>query len=100
MRQDIMQRQVKNMQNKKTKIGFWGGPEYSVMTLEKLAKAGFTISFIVTSLDQKKGRRLILTPPPAKIWGLEHGIPVLQPETLKDEAFETDIKNYKCDVFI
>lgn len=88
------------MQNKNIKIGFWGGPEYSVLTLLKLHAAGFTISFVATSTDQPKGRNLVLTPPPAKVWALEHNIPVLQPENLKDEAFVAQLASYDCDVFV
>ncbi len=88
------------MDNTKIKIGFWGGPEISVITLEKLHAAGYAISFIVTSLDQPKGRSLTITPPPAKVWALAHNIPVLQPEKLKDPAFTETLKNYNCDVFV
>ncbi len=88
------------MENKKIKIGFWGGHEYSVITAQKLHDASFTISFIVTSLDQPKGRNLLLTPSPLKVWGLEHGIPIIQPEKLKDENFIRTLKDYTCDIFI
>ncbi len=84
------------LKNNDIKIGFWGGPEYSVITLEKLHSAGFNISFIVTSVDKPKGRNLVLTPPPAKVWGLEHGITVLQPASIKDGSFNPP----ECDVYI
>lgn len=86
--------------NKEIKIGFWGGPEYSVLTLNKLHEAGFTIAFVATSLDKPKGRNLVLTPPPAKVWALAHDIPVLQPEKLKDPAFIESLKAFDCDVFV
>ena len=75
------------MELKNMKIGFFGGPEISVITLEKFHQAGFTISFVVTSTDQPKGRKMLLTSPPAKVWALAHDIPVLQPEKLKDPVF-------------
>lgn len=84
----------------KFKIGFFGTPDYAVTTLEALHKAGFDISFVVTSPDKPKGRNLVITPPPAKIWALEHHIPVFQPEKLKDQDFIKKIKEYNCDVFI
>jgi methionyl-tRNA formyltransferase len=86
--------------NSKIKIGFWGGPEYSVITLNKLHEAGFAISFIVTSQDKPKGRNLVMTEPPVKIWGKAHGITVLQPEKIRDEEFIKSIKEYDCDVFV
>ncbi len=81
-------------------IGFFGGPEYSTIVLDRLHKAGFTIAFIVTSVDKPKGRNLILTPPPAKVWGLANNIPVIQPTNLVSESFIETLKDYKCDVFI
>jgi len=86
--------------NAKIHIGFWGGHPYSLIVLEKLKAAGFTLSFIATSPDQPKGRNLVLTPPPAKLWGIDHGVPVLQPETLKDPAFVEALSHFNCDVFI
>jgi methionyl-tRNA formyltransferase len=85
---------------KKIKIGFFGTPDYAVMTLEALKEADFTISFIVTQPDRPQGRKMLVTAPPAKVWGETHGIPVLQPESLKDEKIVYDLKKYNCDVFI
>ncbi len=86
--------------NKNITIGFFGGPEYSVIVLEKLHQAGFTIAFVVTSLDKPKGRNLILTPPPAKVWALAHNIPVIQPTSLKLDSFPRALKDFPCDVYV
>lgn len=88
------------MDRNKIKIGFFGTPEYSVMTLQALKQAGFEIAFIVTMPDRPKGRKMILTPPPAKVWGLSHEIPIFQPEKLRDETFIETLKKYNCDVFV
>ena len=87
-------------ENNKIKIGFFGTSEYSVITLEALKKAGFTISFIITMPDRPQGRKMILTPPLTKIWGIENNIPVLQPENLKDNELIEKLKDYNCDLFI
>lgn len=89
---------ISKTSHQKYKIGFWGGHEYSTITLEKLFQAGFDISFVVTSPDRPKGRNLVMTAPPAKIWAIEHNIPVLQPEKLTD--FSKEIEKFECDVFI
>ncbi len=86
--------------NKDIKIGFFGTPEYSVMTLKALRDAGFIISFVVTMPDRPKGRKMILTPSPVKVWALEHNIPVLQPEKLKEEVFQESLKKFNSDVFV
>ena len=88
------------MKNKDIKIGFFGTPEYSVITLEKLFAAGFTISFVVTMPDRPKGRKMIMTPPPVKVWAENHNIPVFQPEKLRDPVFIDSLKKYECDVFV
>mgnify|MGYP001597438659 FL=1 len=85
---------------KNIKIGFFGGPEYSVMTLDKLHSSGFDISFVLTSIDKPKGRKLLLSPSPAKSWALEKNIPVLQPEKLKEESLVNQLRKYNCDVFV
>jgi methionyl-tRNA formyltransferase len=50
--------------------------------------------------DRPQGRKMILTPPPVKVWALERNIPVYQPEKLRDEAFIETLKKYECDVFV
>lgn len=82
------------------KIGFFGTSQYSVMTLEKLREAKIEISFIVTIPDKPQGRKMILTPPLAKIWAQSHNIPVYQPERLKDSEFVKILKKYNCDAFV
>jgi methionyl-tRNA formyltransferase len=88
------------MINNKIKIGFFGTPQYSVITLDALKQAGFDIAFIVTQPDRPKGRNMVITPPPVKVWGLENNIPVLQPEKLRDEELYTILKEFNCDVFV
>lgn len=82
------------------KIGFWGTSEYSVMTLEKLSSSSFDIAFVVTMPDRPKGRKLVMTPSPVKVWAEAHNIPVYQPEKLRDADFIETIKKYECDVFV
>jgi methionyl-tRNA formyltransferase len=84
----------------KITIGFFGGHEFSVIVLEALREAGYTIAFVVTSLDKPKGRNLVLTPPPGKEWALKNNIPAIQPTNLASEGFKDTLKEYKCDVFI
>ncbi len=86
--------------NKKIKIGFFGTPEYSVITLDALQKAKFDIAFVVTVPDKPQGRKMILTASPVKIWAEKNNIPVFQPEKLKSSDFIESIKKYEADVFI
>lgn len=88
------------MSKEKIKIGFFGTPEHAVKTLEKLRGAGFDIAFVVTQPDRPQGRKLVLTPPPVKVWAEKNKVPVYQPEKLKDPEFKKQLTQYQCDVFV
>lgn len=67
------------MINTSKTIIFFGTEQFSLTILESLVEAGYLISAVVTKPDSKRGRGHKLTPPPVKIFALEHGIPVWQP---------------------
>lgn len=69
---------------------FFGSSRFSVIVLGELAVAGLVPARIVSTPDRPKGRGLVMTPAPAKEWGLAHGIPVLSPEKL-DAAFVAEL---------
>lgn len=79
------------MQNKDLKFVFFGTPDVASETLEILKKNGYIPSLIVTSPDKKQGRKMILTPPPVKIWAEENNIRYIQPEKIGnlEEVFMT-----------
>lgn len=66
------------------RIVFFGTSEFSVMVLDHLLEAGLLPSLIVTQSDKKQGRKMILTPPPVKLWAKEHSIKIIQPTSLKE----------------
>ena len=86
------------MQKKPTFI-FFGTPEFAVIILDQLKNAGFLPSLIITATDKPKDRHLILTPPPVKVWAIEHNIPTLQPEKITDEVVEK-LRAENADIFI
>lgn len=69
------------------KILFMGTPDIAATCLEAIYNAGEEIIGVVTQPDKPKGRGYVMTPPPVKVFALEHDIPVYQPMTLKDESF-------------
>lgn len=69
------------------KILFMGTPDFALFSIKALVESGEELIGVVTQPDQPKGRGYVLTPPPVKVYALEHGIPVYQPETLKDDTF-------------
>jgi methionyl-tRNA formyltransferase len=65
---------------------FLGSPQFAVHPLAALAAAGHEIAAVVTQPDRPAGRDRRLTPPPVKVAAAALGLPVLQPETLRDPA--------------
>lgn len=86
--------------NNRIKIGFFGTPQYAVTVLEKMVEANIEIAFVVTMPDMPKGRKMIITAPPAKEWAIKNNIPVYQPDTLKTGDIENELKKHNCDVFV
>jgi methionyl-tRNA formyltransferase len=86
--------------NNNIKIGFFGTPDYAVTTLNILKANGFKISFVVTMPDRPKGRKMVMTPPEAKVWAIENNVPVFQPEKLRDDSLIETLKKHDCDVFV
>ena len=87
------------MNAKSVKIVFMGTPEFAVPSLEALAKE-FGVALVVTNPDKPAGRGLKLVPSPVKLKAMELGIPVLQPEKLKDPAFVNELKQIEPDIIV
>ncbi len=63
---------------------FCGTPPFAVPTLDRLVEAGFHIRLVVTQPDRPKGRGLELVASPVKQQAMQLGLPVAQPETIKN----------------
>jgi len=75
------------MVEKKPRILFMGTPEFAVPTLEGLIENGYSVIAVVTQPDRPRGRGRKSEPPPVKSVAEKRGIPVLQPERVRDEEF-------------
>jgi methionyl-tRNA formyltransferase len=62
---------------------FCGTPQFAVPTLEKLVEAGFNVRLVITQPDRPKGRGLGLVASPVKQSALRLGLPIYQPEKIK-----------------
>ena len=82
------------------KILFMGTPDFALPTLKALHASGEDIVGVVTQPDKPKGRGHILTPPPIKVYATEQGIPVYQPTTLKNGAFDEELKALDPDLIV
>lgn len=67
---------------------FWGTDDFSIEVLKTLLNNNYKPIFCITQPDRPKGRKLILTPPPIKIFCEEKDIKVLQPNKLSDLGIE------------
>jgi methionyl-tRNA formyltransferase len=83
------------------KILFMGTPDFALCSLEAIvSQPDNEIVAVLTQADKPKGRGYTLTPPPVKVWAQEHGIPVYQPATLKDGAFEEELRALDPDLIV
>ena len=78
-------------------VVFMGTPDYAVRILRHLKEAGFNIKAVFTQPDKPVGRKQILTPSEVKIYAQNElvGVPVLTPNTLKDEAVVAELKAFE-----
>lgn len=80
------------------KVLFMGTPDFAAECLRALLGNGENIVGVVTQPDKPVGRGMKLTPTPVKVLATEQGIPVYQPETLKDGAFADTLAKLAPDV--
>ncbi len=69
------------------KIVYMGTPDFAVEPLKALVRAGYQVTAAVTQPDKPKGRSRVPIPTPVKEEAVKHGIPVWQPEKVRDPEF-------------
>ncbi len=75
------------------RIVFMGTPEFAVESLRALVEGGYNVVGVVTMPDKPIGRHgSVLQASPVKQYAVEHGLTVLQPQKLKDEAFVESLR--------
>lgn len=77
-----------------------GTPEFAVESLRCLVEGGYKVVGVVTMPDKPAGRGHKIQYSPVKQYALEQGLPLLQPEKLKDEAFLEALRAWKADLQI
>lgn len=82
------------------KIIFMGTPEFAVASLDILIQNNYNVVAVVTVPDKPAGRGQQLQQSAVKKYALEKGLPLLQPEKLKDETFVNALKNLNADLQI
>ena len=82
------------------RVVFMGTPDFAVATLEAIYHSEHEIVGVVTSPDKPAGRGLKVQSSKIKEHAVEMGIPVLQPEKLKDSEFIEKLRDWNADVFV
>ncbi|UOO90837.1 methionyl-tRNA formyltransferase [Vitreoscilla massiliensis] len=82
------------------KIVFAGTPDFAASALAAILAAGHEVLAVLTQPDRPKGRGMKLTPSPVKTLALQHGLPVWQPEHLKDADTQQQLRDLQADVMV
>ncbi|WP_345269161.1 methionyl-tRNA formyltransferase [Nibrella viscosa] len=80
------------------RIIFMGTPEFAVASLQRLLNAGCQVVAVVTAPDRPSGRGLQVIASPVKKAAEAAGLPVLQPEKLRDPAFLEQLRSFQADL--
>lgn len=87
------------MKKEDLRIVFMGTPEFAVETLKALVENGYHVVAVVTQPDKPVGRHAsVLQPSAVKQYALEKGLPVLQPEKMKDPVFVEQLRSYQANL--
>jgi len=77
-----------------------GTPDFAVEALRCLVEGGYNVVGVITMPDKPAGRGHKIQYSPVKLYALEHGLPLLQPEKLKDEDFVEALRSWRADLQI
>lgn len=80
------------------RIAFFGTPDFAVPTLQALHASRHPIVGVVTQPDRARGRGQKSQPSPVKAFAVKHGLPVLQPERLRDDSFLKALRDLNADL--
>ncbi len=80
------------------RVVFMGTPDFAEASLRRLIADGFEICAVYTQPDKAKGRGMELSVSPVKACALEHGIPVIQPTTFRDEQVVDQLRAFSADI--
>ena len=90
---------MRSMKKSDLRIVFMGTPEFAVETLKALVDNEYNVVAVVTQPDKPVGRHgSVLQPSAVKQYALEHELPVLQPEKMKDPEFVETLKGYHANL--
>jgi len=84
----------------KPRLLFMGTPHFALPSLQALIEKGYPIIAVVTQPDKPQGRGRKVLPPPVKELAMKYGIPVLQPERVRESSFLLEFSHLKPDMVV
>lgn len=88
------------MNKESLRIVYMGTPDFAVPTLDALVQGGYNVVGVITMPDKPAGRGHKMQYSPVKEYAIEHNLPLLQPEKLKDENFLAALREWNADLQI
>ena len=89
------------MKKEDLRIVYMGTPEFAVESLRRLVEGGYNVVGVITMPDKPVGRHQdTLQASAVKQYAVAHGLPVLQPEKLKDPTFLEQLRTLRADLQI
>ena len=82
------------------RVVFCGNPEFAILTLDALLGSSHSVAAVVCSPDKPRGRGRKVEPLPVKRHALDVALPVLQPVSLKDEQFLSEVRDLSPDCLV
>lgn len=77
-----------------------GTPDFAVASLDAICHSSHEVVGVVTVPDRPTGRGLKMTSSAVKQYAEQHGLPIMQPEKLRDPQFLEDLKAWQADIFV
>ena len=82
------------------RVVFMGTPDFAAASLQKLLDEGFEVAGVFTQPDKPKGRGMDLAFSPVKELALRAGLPVFQPEKMRDGTALRQVQDLKPDILV
>ena len=82
------------------KIVYFGTPDFAVESLDAIMQSRHQVCAVVTVPDRQAGRGQKVVFSPVKQYALDHNLPLLQPEKLRDPQFLEQLAAYQADMFV
>ena len=82
------------------RVVYFGTPDFAVESLDAILHSSHEVAAVVTVPDRQAGRGQKVIYSPVKQYALDHNLPLLQPEKLRDETFLADLQALQADCFV